>query len=349
MGLHLDIQMGPGLVYLDQPNKSKVSEEGETDMLKYCATSMQGWRINMEDAHLSISKFGGDPTACLFAVFDGHGGIEIAEFARLHFPEELLKNPDYIAGRFKEALSATFLKIDAILSTEAGKKEVNALTEKFKDPSKISRLSSTYGEEEWDQDYIGCTSNVLLIKNKTLYIANAGDSRSIASVKGKVVELSHDHKPDLESERKRILKAGGCIWEGRIEDNLYLSRALGNQRFKANSNLQPQEQIVIADPEVQIEKLTSDYDFIIMGCDGVYETKTNQQIIDFFAEQFKSPTQPSLKTAVEKFLDSNLSTDYMKTDGAGCDNMTCIAIIFKNFHQMLFWSKHLTSNHHNIH
>lgn len=325
--------MGPGLVYLDQPNKSKVSEEGETDMLKYCATSMQGWRINMEDAHLSISKFGGDPTACLFAVFDGHGGREIAEFARLHFPEELLKNPDYVAGRFKEALSATFLKIDAILSTEAGKKEVNALTEKFKAPSAISpsKRSSTEGEEEGGPDNKGCTSNVLLIKNKTLYIANAGDSRSIASVKGKAVELSHDHKPDLESERKRILKAGGSVDEGRVEGNLNLSRALGDLRYKTNSSLKPQEQMITADPEVRIEKLTSDYDFIIMGCDGVYETKSNQQIIDFFAEQFKSPTQPALKTAVEKFLDSNLSPDYMKTDGAGCDNMTCIAIKFKDF------------------
>jgi len=67
--------MGPGLVYLQEPNKNKNSVEGETEEFKYCATSMQGWRINMEDAHAAIMGFGGDPTCSLFGVFDGHGGI----------------------------------------------------------------------------------------------------------------------------------------------------------------------------------------------------------------------------------------------------------------------------------
>jgi protein phosphatase 1G len=66
--------MGPGLVYLTEPNREKVSQEGETAEFKFCATGMQGWRINMEDAHLAVSSFGGDPTAALFSVFDGHGG-----------------------------------------------------------------------------------------------------------------------------------------------------------------------------------------------------------------------------------------------------------------------------------
>jgi serine/threonine protein phosphatase PrpC len=33
---------------------------------------MQGWRKNMEDAHLCQEKFGDDLS--LFGVFDGHGG-----------------------------------------------------------------------------------------------------------------------------------------------------------------------------------------------------------------------------------------------------------------------------------
>lgn len=31
----------------------------------------------------------------------------------------------------------------------------------------------------------GCTANVILIKNETVYCANAGDSRSIMGVAGK--------------------------------------------------------------------------------------------------------------------------------------------------------------------
>ena len=71
--------MGPGLVYLSQPNTQKESQEGETADLRYAATAMQGWRVSMEDAHLTIPNFGGDPTAALFGVFDGHGGKEYTQ------------------------------------------------------------------------------------------------------------------------------------------------------------------------------------------------------------------------------------------------------------------------------
>ena len=69
--------MGPGLVYLAEPNKTKVSSQGKTANIEFGATSMQGWRKNMEDAHCTIVNYGGDPTACLFGVFDGHGGTAI--------------------------------------------------------------------------------------------------------------------------------------------------------------------------------------------------------------------------------------------------------------------------------
>lgn len=67
--------MGPGLMFLPQPNLTKDTVEGENAQLKYVATGMQGWRINMEDAHVAMLSFGGDPSAALFCVFDGHGGI----------------------------------------------------------------------------------------------------------------------------------------------------------------------------------------------------------------------------------------------------------------------------------
>jgi len=39
--------------------------------------------------------------------------------------------------------------------------------------------------------------------------------------------LSRDHKPDLEIERDRILKAGGFIHAGRVNGSLNLARAIG--------------------------------------------------------------------------------------------------------------------------
>lgn len=43
--------------------------------------------------------------------------------------------------------------------------------------------------------------------------------------------LSRDHKPDLEVERERILKAGGFIHNGRVNGSLNLARAIGTIDF----------------------------------------------------------------------------------------------------------------------
>lgn len=243
-------------------------------------------------------------------------------------PVELLSNPDYKAGQYKKALRDTFLKIDEMLKTEDGKEEILEL---FREKSVASSESPTKkgygGLTEEGPDMKGCTANVILIKNKIVYVANAGDSRSILASKGKATELSFDHKPDDEKEKLRIMKAGGSVMEGRVEGNLNLSRSLGDLRYKVNKKLKPEEQMISGEPDVFVYEVKSEFDFIVMGCDGVYETKTNQQIVDFFYQQLKN--DPSLKGAVEKFLDSNVSPDYVKTEGAGCDNMTCILVKFK--------------------
>jgi len=59
-----------------------------TQSMKYGASGMQGWRTNMEDAH--ITQFNIAPKISLFGVFDGHGGREVAKFVEKHFVEHLL-------------------------------------------------------------------------------------------------------------------------------------------------------------------------------------------------------------------------------------------------------------------
>lgn len=51
----------------------------------------------------------------------------------------------------------------------------------------------TYDEES----HAGCTANVCLLTPEFIYVANAGDSRSVCCTsKGETKELSKDHKPD---------------------------------------------------------------------------------------------------------------------------------------------------------
>jgi len=71
------------------------------------------------------------------------------------------------------------------------------------------------------------------------------------SREGKAIELSEDHKPDNELERKRVRDAGGFITEGRINGNLNLSRAIGDLEYKKNESLSVKDQLIIAFPDVK--------------------------------------------------------------------------------------------------
>lgn len=73
---------------------------------------------------------------------------------------------------------------------------------------------------------------------------NVGDSRAIASVRGCVEVLSYDHKPNNDTETRRIIAAGGWVQLNRVNGNLALSRALGDFIFKKNDGKRAEEQIV---------------------------------------------------------------------------------------------------------
>lgn len=84
------------------------------------------------------------------------------------------------------------------------------------------------GPKYEEESHAGCTANVVLITPEYIYCANAGDSRSVACIKGETKELSKDHKPEDPIEFDRIKKAGGSVSFGRVNGGLNLSRALGD-------------------------------------------------------------------------------------------------------------------------
>ena len=253
----------------------------------------------------------------------------MAKYTAKHLPEDLRSNPDYVAGNYEKALRSAFLGIDTKLATEAGRAEITKLSEDTLDDETFSptRNEGMPGMVDACPEMKGCTANVVLIKAGKLYIANTGDSRAVLAKKTLAVDLSKDHKPDLEIEIKRIEKAGGCVVEGRVNGNLNLSRALGDLRYKQDKKLKPEEQVISGEPDVTMYPLSSDFDFVVMGCDGVYETKSSQEIVTFFYNEF-SKNGNKAAPAIEKLLDTVCSTDCIKTEGAGCDNMTCIVIKF---------------------
>lgn len=99
-------------------------------------------------------------------------------------------------------------------------------------------------DEALQEQLAGSTAVTVLIKDNKLYCANAGDSRAVACVNGRIDILSLDHKPNSEKEKKRICEGGGFVEYNRVNGSLALSRALGDFVFKRNTSKIPQEQIV---------------------------------------------------------------------------------------------------------
>ena len=74
---------------------------------------MQGWRGNMEDSHIAELDLGDGNS--LFAVFDGHGGPEVAKYVKNHFTKNLVGNAAYKRKDYKKALEETNMKMDRLL------------------------------------------------------------------------------------------------------------------------------------------------------------------------------------------------------------------------------------------
>ena len=122
---------------------------------------------------------------------------------------------------------------------------------------------------------------------------------------GKAVEMSIDHKPEDEGELARITKSGSVVENGRVDGNLNLSRALGDLKYKQRNHLKPEEQAITSNPDTYCFDLTPDTDFIIMGCDGIWEQKSNDEMVAWVYERIKEGKE--LGTIVEELLHSQVS------------------------------------------
>ncbi|XP_012256967.1 probable protein phosphatase CG10417 [Athalia rosae] len=100
--------------YLSEPKTEKVSSDEVGDSVIFGASSMQGWRISQEDAHNCCLNF--DKDVSLFAVYDGHGGHEVAAYCAQNLPQFIKDTEAYKSGNIEQALKDAFLRFDATLA-----------------------------------------------------------------------------------------------------------------------------------------------------------------------------------------------------------------------------------------
>lgn len=286
---------------LSSPAVSKKTEQGGNAKFHYAVSEMQGWRITMEDSHaieLNLDCQSDDTESnTFFAVYDGHGGASVAKYAGEHVHKRLIQEDAYREQQYHEALKRAFLNTDADMKSN---------------PSFL-------------RDPAGCTAVAALVTNDDrVFVANAGDSRSVISSKGYAKALSNDHKPQNDIEKARIFAAGGFIEFGRVNGNLALARALGDFDYKKNNNLSPEAQIITCDPEIIEHQITEDDEFIIIACDGIWDCLTSQQAID--CTRLLISQGKELAEVCEILCDHCLAPDTNSGAGIGCDNMTIMII-----------------------
>jgi protein phosphatase 1G len=306
---------------MSQPDTNMGVSKGCLGNLKWASVSMQGWRVDMEDDHIIMPDF--TDNLALFAVFDGHGGPEVAKVAAKLYPNFLKNNEFFKEGDYQRALVSSFEKFDLFMMSEEGKKvfkATNSLKTDFElcagctalvalieknwvmpeEDSKVHFRLTGYKDldlrqrgESWEayQDKVaeteidlkkeeGAVKDTQKTKKWKVWIANAGDCRGLLLNNKQIAfPLNEEHKPMSDRERRRIERAGGLIVKMRIDENLNLSRALGDFHYKSNFNLPFDQQLIISKPDIYEVVVNVDEDsYLFLGCDGVFEVLSDLDI-----------------------------------------------------------------------
>jgi len=154
------------------------------------------------------------------------------------------------------------------------------------------------------------------IIDRNMIIANAGDCRAVLGRRGRAIEMSKDQKPNCISERLRIEKLGGVVYDGYLNGQLSVSRALGDWHMKGpKGSACP----LSAEPELQEILLTEDDEFLIMGCDGLWDVMSNQGAVTMARKELMIHNDPQRcsRELVREALKRN-----------SCDNLTVIVVCF---------------------
>ncbi|VVB06597.1 unnamed protein product [Arabis nemorensis] len=259
----------------------------------------------MEDEHICIDNLSsqvGSPCelpnpSAFYAVFDGHGGSEAAAYVRQNaiklffeddnFPQTSEVDSVYVE-EVKTSLRNTFLQTDLALAEDCS----------------IS-------------PFCGTTAIAALIFGRLLMVANAGDCRAVLCRKGIAIDMSEDHKPINLQERRRVEESGGFIdSDGYLNGFLSVSRALGDWGMKLPHGSQSP---LISEPEIKQISLTEDDEFLVIGCDGIWDVLTSQEAVSIVKRGLNRHDDPT-KCARELVMEALRLNTF--------DNLTAVVVCF---------------------
>ena len=306
-----NLQQKPSILTLDLLTKKydeyelpKFSNKQIGPLKSYSFNTYQGLYKDYNEDKIIVSSLLKKPTSSklktwpkisYFAIFDGHGGEECSEFLKENYDKYLIENKNFPFD-IKLSMVETFQKIE-------------------EDFFKLKCKENSFE----DSDKSGSCALVAIIFDNKVYIANIGDSRAIMSINGgtKVKQLTVDHKPDNVKEFERALKTGSKIYLDDNDDPFrdestleFIKDKIELEKMKEIKNNTDDEKIfrvypsdlavmrtigdikakkkefggipgtIINIPDIFIFEINSNNDFIVMGCDGIYDDLSNEEIVN---------------------------------------------------------------------
>lgn len=233
--------------------------------VSYGVYSDTGMRKDNEDRHTTTSRKVDDDLIAFFGLYDGHGGPEVAEYLAQNLHENVfchLGKPMYEPESARSLQSPDLTLTDAVRTAYAATDE-----EIFK-----RQLPS------------GSTAVSVVIRGTTALVSSVGDSQVVLSTNGQAKDMCIAHTPELSSERDRILAAKGQISKGRIYGMLGVSRAFGDIDFKTGRGEFKSRfngDLVSATPDVVVHEIKGQDEFMVLGCDGLYDVMDPQDVVNF--------------------------------------------------------------------
>ena len=263
-------------------------------------------RQEMEDFHCIKQALGKRPNLSYFAIFDGHGGKDVASFLSINLHHFLIDeinninfgtNDEENISNIIESIKSAFMKIDQnILSNENFTNDVGSTA------TLIFIYYNNLNENILNSNNDNGNKNV----ERTLICANIGDSNGYLITKSNISQITKPHKCEDTSEVQRIKGTGGIVFQGRIFGKLILTRTLGDKEMKKYG--------VIPVPDFYTKKIEKDDLFVIIASDGIWDVINEEEL-------YKMGNEKELSSEIfsKKIMDLAKERDTR-------DNSSCIVI-----------------------
>ena len=289
---------------LIQPDNSYISDSKillQNKFVEY--TSIQGWRSTNEDEFLCVSN-GND---ILLAVFDGHGGDWVSNYCSQFYANILFETEEYKKQNYIEAFQEANRIMDFRLFEETAetmykyaKSEITQTLFKYRqDLAKFNNVSFHHS------DKCGCTCCAVLITPTKIICSNIGDSKAIIIHNDYSYNvLNREHKLSLKSEFDRVSKSKHGVINERVGGVLNLTRCFGDFEFKDVINGEFEDNAIISEPEISFTERSLNNDWIIIGCDGLWDCFNEDDVSKFMLNTYN--LFRNSKSQINKIIEMNV-------------------------------------------